>query len=187
MQMDKELPCPWLRAYLPEHRVSLHAFIMGVHPEVGANSGIQTLPIEIMDEIFSYFLKPKKYRFTGETTPWNQESPYDNSSGWCMTINIDPLSGIVSGKGTNIGMEAIKEYTGTIHREKFNVLVNFPETDQASTYIGTIIPDKKCKNGGKYSGGGKCELLITIVNPGRTSGIKGDWKKVIGVYEEEYY
>lgn len=93
---------------------------MGTHPEIGRDSGIADLPIEILENILSHFLsmsdsfplppiflsvsyfafsfsEPKKYVFTGDTTPWNLEAPYDNSSGWCMTIDVDPITKVVSG------------------------------------------------------------------------------------------
>jgi hypothetical protein len=37
-------------------RAGLHAFLMGMHPEIGQESGIRTLPVELLDKIFSHFL-----------------------------------------------------------------------------------------------------------------------------------
>jgi len=45
----------WLGRYLPAERASLHAFLMGTHPVIGALSLLHMLPIEIIIEIFSFF------------------------------------------------------------------------------------------------------------------------------------
>ena len=48
-------------------------------------------------------------------------------------------------------------------------------------FIGVIIPDENCQNGGKYSGGGKCELLITIVNPGNNNNNNNNNKILVKI------
>jgi hypothetical protein len=173
IRVEGVIPDTWLRRYLPEHRAQLHAFLLGSDEALGADSQILYIPVEILYQIFEYFLRQKKYEFVGETTPWNKEEPYDNSSGWKMNIEIDPYTKIVSGEGTNINMCVKKKYSGFFEKSKFKIDVDFPETEQKSLYVGTVCWDNFT-----------CEALITIVNSGRTSGAKGDWKKVLGTFKE---
>lgn len=180
----EELPNPpspprsprWLGRYLPNQREALHAFLMGTHPKVGVDSLIRMLPSEMILEIFSFFRRDRLFRVTGLTTPWNEDHPWTDNS-WCMEVAWNPFTGIIYGEGTNIGMDVLKKYNGTIQNNIVDCLVHFPTTGQKSSYKGSITD-------------GKINLRIEILDPGKTSGVRGDFKYATGnwveVFEDEF-
>ena len=89
-----------------------------------------------------------------------------------MEVALDPYTGEIQGEGTNIGMPVVKRYTGTLIGNVMNCRVHFPSTDQRSMYKGVI------------DAAGNLELKIEIVDPGKTSGVKGDYKFAKGKWEE---
>jgi len=108
---------------------------------------------------------------TGLTTPWNEDQPWTDNS-WCMEVFFDPYTGKIFGEGTNIGMTVLKKYSGTLIRDTVDCHVHFPTTDQKSRYHGKINEEDVLN------------LRIEILDPGKTSGVKGDFKYASGKWVE---
>jgi len=151
----------WLGRYLSTERAGLHTFLMGSHTDSGSTL-IHLLPPELIQEVFSNFLRPLFFRVVGLTTPWNEEGPWTDNK-WCMEVTVDPYTGAVLGEGTNIGMTIVKKYSGFLRNNVMNCHVHFPATEQKSSYKGSVDAQ------------GILELRIEIEEAGKTSGIKGDF------------
>jgi len=160
-----------LGRYLQSERAGLHTFLMGTHPLVGSLSLLHLLPVEMIIEIFSYFLRHRTFRVTGLTTPWNEDQPWTDNN-WCMEVSFNPYTGQIYGEGTNIGMTVLKKYYGTLNQNLVDCNVHFPATEQKSRYFGTINEEAVLN------------LRIEIIEPGKTSGFKGDYKYASGKWVE---